>query len=63
LEKALTEKAAMEGNIKKMIEATKTLHDRYLQSQAEIQHKATEKEEYWNRRVAFLEGEIERLRQ
>jgi hypothetical protein len=63
LEKVLAEKAALEGNIRKMIEATKTLHDRYLQAQAEIQHQATEKEECWSRRVALLEGEIERLKQ
>jgi hypothetical protein len=45
-----------------MIEATKALHERYVQAQVEIQQRAAEKEEYWNQRVAFLEGEIERLR-
>jgi hypothetical protein len=35
----------MEGNIREMIQATKTLHERYLQDQAEIQQKTAEKEE------------------
>jgi hypothetical protein len=61
LEKTLAEKAGMEANMKKMIEATKTLHEKYLQARVEIQQKSAEKEEYWKKRVAFLEGELERL--
>jgi chromosome segregation ATPase len=60
---AVTEKnLALEGNIAKMIETTKKLHERQIQLQTDLQNKASEMEAFWKKRVTFLEGEIERLK-
>lgn len=57
-EEAEKKKANLEGNIQKMIEATKSLHERHIALQAELEDKASQIQQFWQKRVEELEKEI-----
>jgi chromosome segregation ATPase len=62
LDEIVERNMGLEGNIAKMIDTTKKLHERHVQLQVDLQNKADEMEAFWKKRVTFLEGEIERLK-
>jgi hypothetical protein len=62
LEEANQKNAMLEGNITKMIDATKKLHERHVKLQTELQEKAAGIEASWQRRVALLEEELAKLK-
>ena len=55
-------KANLEGNIQKMIEASRSLHERHVALQAELEDKASQIQKFWQGRVKELEDEIARLK-
>ena len=63
LEEVTSKNAALESSIQKMIEATRTLHKKQLDSQAELEDKAAKIDEAYRKRVEALEKQIAMLKQ
>ena len=63
LEEVASKNAVLEGSIQKMIEATKALHKRQLDSQAELEDKAAKIDMEYKNRVEALEKQIAMLKQ
>lgn len=61
-EEAKSKKEALEGSVQKMIEATKNLHQRHVDLQADLTNQANEMERKYKEKCAKLEEEIRRLK-
>jgi hypothetical protein len=59
---ATQKNSSLEGNIAAMIAATKKLHERHVQLQADLQTKTAEMETFWQQRVVSLEGELSKVK-
>ena len=62
LEEVTSKNAVLESSIQKMIEATRTLHKKQLDSQAELEDKAAKIDEVYRKRVEALEKQIAMLK-
>ncbi|OHS96090.1 hypothetical protein TRFO_37796 [Tritrichomonas foetus] len=61
-EESEKKKSNLEGNIQKMIEATKALHERHLALQSELEDRTSQIKAHYEKRVKELEDEIARLK-
>ncbi|KAH0791176.1 Kinesin motor domain containing protein [Histomonas meleagridis] len=62
LNEAVKKNTMLENNIMKMIDATKKLHERHLQSQSELEDKIAQIEKIWQQKLQVLVEEIKKLK-